>query len=120
MDRGFQRQLVHVRLNMALLKPGFDLPSQQTELPCLTINPLGDEAVEAMSAWLGGPDGKGRERALGAATMPKFIRSLVDCRGLGPQDRGYQSWRIKWFSLDQYADEPGRLQRVHRALAAAG
>jgi hypothetical protein len=121
MDRGFQRQLVHVRLNLALLKPGYDLPSRRTDdLPCLGINPLGDEAVEAMSAWLGGPEGRGRERALGAATMPKFIRSLVDCRGLGPGDRGYQSWRIKWFTLDQYSDEPERLERVRRALAAAG
>lgn len=121
MDKAFQRQLVHVRLNLALLKPGFDLPSRRAhELPCLAINPLDDDAVEAMSAWLGGPDGRGRERALGAATMPLFIRSLVACRGLGPDDRGYQTWRIKWFSLDQHSDEPDRLDRVRWALDAAG
>ncbi len=120
MDKKFQRQLVHVRLNLALLKPGYDLPSRQDELPCLTINPLGDEAVDAMSTWLGGPERKGGERALGAATMPMFIRSLVDGRGLGPDDDGYQSWRLTWFGLDQYSDEPGRLDRVRRALAEAG
>ncbi|RSM72194.1 hypothetical protein DMB66_06235 [Actinoplanes sp. ATCC 53533] len=121
MDAGFQRQLVHVRLNLALLKPGFDLPSRRADnLPCLAINPLSDDAVEAMSAHLGGPSGKGRERALGAATMPLFIRSLVECRGSGPDDRGYQTWRIKWFSLDQYSNEEGRLDRVRWALDAAG
>jgi hypothetical protein len=120
MDESFQRQLVHVRLNLALLKPGYDLPSKRTaDLSCLGLNPLDEAAVEAMSGWLGGPDGRGRERALGAATMPLFIRSLVACRGLGPDDDGYQSWRIRWFTLDQHSGEPGRLERVRRALAEA-
>jgi hypothetical protein len=120
MDAAFQRQLVHVRLNLALLKPGFDLRSGRADdLPCLTINPLNDDAVEAMSAWLGGATRRGRERALGAATMPLFIRSLVECRGLGEADRGYQTWRLNWFSLDQYSDEDGRLDRVRWALDAA-
>jgi hypothetical protein len=120
MDRGFQRQLVHIRLNLALLKPGYDLPSARVaDLPCLGFNPLDDAAVEAMSAWLAGPQGLGRERALGAATMPMFLRSLIACRGRGPDDDGYQSWRIRWFRLDHYSTEPGRLDRVRRALAAA-
>jgi hypothetical protein len=120
MDSGFQRQLVHVRLNLALLKPGFDLPSARAaELPCLAFNPLDDAAVQAMSEWLAGPTGGGRERALGAATMPMFIRSLIACRGLGRTDDGYQTWRIQWFKLDHYCGEPGRLDRVRWALDAA-
>lgn len=120
MDQGFQRQLVHVRLNLALLKPGFDLPSRRTDGPdCLALNPLDDAAVEAMSSWLGGPSGSGRERALGAATMPMFIWSLIRCRGLGPADQGYQTWRIRWFSLDQHSKEAGRLDRVRWALEQA-
>jgi hypothetical protein len=120
MDPGFQRQLVHVRLNLALLKPGYHLPSARaTDLPCLALNPLDDAAVEAMSAWLVGPTGRGHDRALGAATMPMFIRSLIDCRGRGPSDDGYQSWRLRWFAIDQYSDEPGRLDRVRWALARA-
>jgi hypothetical protein len=120
MDRGFQRQLVHVRLNLALLKPGYDLPSARAaDLPCLAFNPLDDAAVQVMSEWLAGPTGGGRERALGAATMPMFIRSLIACRGRGPADDGYQTWRITWFVLDQYSDEPGRLDRVRWALAQA-
>ncbi len=120
MEARFQRQLVHIRLNLALLRPGFDLPSAAiADLPCLAVNPLGDAAVEALSAWLGGPRLTGRERGLGAATMPLFIRSLVASRGQAGDDRGYQDWRIKWFTLDQYADETGRLERVKQALAAA-
>lgn len=120
MDSGFQRQLVHVRLNLALLKPRYDLPSARgADVACLALNPLDDAAVEAMSAWLAGPEGRGRERALGAATMPLFIRSLIACRGQCPDDDGYQSWRIKWFTLDQYSDETKRLDRVRRALAQA-
>ncbi|MGI5244366.1 hypothetical protein [Dactylosporangium sp. CA-139066] len=116
MDPGFQRQMVHVRLNLALLKPGSVLPSRRgADLPFLASDTLDEAALDAMSAWLG----RGRERGLGAATMPLFIRSLIACRGLGPDDRGYQEWRLKWFQLDQHSDEPGRLDLVHWALAEA-
>ncbi|HEX8093031.1 hypothetical protein [Jatrophihabitans sp.] len=120
MDRGFQRQLVHIRLNLALLKPGYDLPSARAaDLPCLALNPLDDAAVEAMSAWLAGPQGLGRENALAAATMPMFVRSLIACRGLGSDDNGYKSWRIKHFTYHRYFDEPERLDWITGVLAQA-
>lgn len=120
MDKSFRRQLVHVRLNLALLKPGYDLPSARAgDLPCLAMNPLDAAALEAMSQWLEA-DRRGKERALGAATMPLFIRSLVAGRGLGEDDRGYREWRIKWFGLDQYSDERDRLSHMHWALTEAG
>lgn len=120
MRREFQRQLVHVRIDIGLLKPGYDLPSQLTFAPCLRLNPLDADAVQALSAWLAeNTDGKGRWRGFGAATMPGFVRSVVACRGLGPDDHGYQDWRRTWFEHDQYADDPGRRERVEAALALA-
>jgi hypothetical protein len=114
-----QRQLVHVRLDLALLKPGYSLPSRLSFAPCLEINSLDDTAVRSLSEWLATPDDKGRWRGFEAATMPSFIRSVVASRSLGADDRGYQEWRREWFRYDQYAKESGRKDRVEAALAAA-
>jgi hypothetical protein len=115
----FQRQYVHVRLDLALLKSGYHLPAEADFAPCLELNPLDEAAVEALSEWLIVSGGRGKWRGLGAATMPSFIRSAVACRARGPEDRGYQEWRAKYFEYDQHADEAGRWERVAAALAAA-
>jgi hypothetical protein len=114
-----QRQLVHVRLDLALLKPCCDLPSRLSFAPCLELNPLSDAAVRSLSEWLATPDNKGRWRGFEAATMPSFIRSVVAFRSLGADDRGYQEWRREWFRFEQYANEDGRKDRVEAALAVA-
>jgi hypothetical protein len=113
LSAAFQRQLVHIRLNLALLRPGFELPSHRSFAPCLAHDPLDDAALEALSDWLAGPAKRGRERLFGAATMPLLIRSLSSLRASYPQ------WRRRWFCLDQYADEPGRREIVESALTAA-
>lgn len=116
----FQRQFVHVRLDLALLKPGFELRSEADFAPCLAVDPLDGTAVDALSEWLVASGDSGRWRGFGAAVMPAFIRSIVACRALGPEDRGYQEWREKYFAYDQFAAEDGRKERVAAALAAAG
>ncbi|WP_345142941.1 hypothetical protein [Dactylosporangium darangshiense] len=118
MSRTFLRQLVHLRMNIALLKPGHSLPSRRVEPECLTIDPIDGKALGEISAWMAAPTGRGNERGIGAATMPEFIRAVLDCRGLGPDDRGYHEWRRAWFRLDSYADEPGRRAHMEAALAA--
>jgi hypothetical protein len=115
----FQRQLVHVRLDLGLLKPGYDLPAAASFAPCLALNPLDDRAVTALSDWLASPEGSGQWRGFSAATMPSFIGSVLACRSLGADDRGYHEWRNAWFRLDQYADESGRRDRVDAALGPA-
>jgi hypothetical protein len=47
-----QRALLQIRLNLALLVPGYDLPSALDFVPCLAANPLDDNAVEALSECL--------------------------------------------------------------------
>ena len=76
--------------------------------------------MEELSAYLGGDNGEqGRERGIGAATMPAFIRGIRACRELGDDDRGYDEWRERWFRLDQRRNEEGRWNTVRSALAAA-
>jgi hypothetical protein len=114
------RQLVHMRLNLALLKPGHHLPSALSFPPVLERADLDDDALTALSVWLapsrGGP---GRERGIGAAMMPAVIRSIRVCRGRGSDDRSYDRWRIKWFQLDQFSNQHGRRTRLDEALAAS-
>jgi hypothetical protein len=120
MREDLARQLIHMRLNLALLKPGFHLPSQRSFHPCLTAAKLDADALEELSAYLAGDDGEqGRERGIGAATMPAFIRGIRACRELGDGDRGYEEWRERWFRLDQLRNEEGRWESVRSALAAA-
>jgi hypothetical protein len=117
-----RRQLIHMRLNLALLKPGHHLPSTLSYEPCLQYATLDAEALEALSAFLAGPEGsRGQERGIGAATMPSFIRSVIACRSQGPDldDHGYEEWRERWFRLDRYAGESARRKNVTTALAAA-
>jgi hypothetical protein len=118
MREDLARQLIHMRLNLALLKPGYHLPSKRSFDPCLSMAELDGDALEALSAYLAGEDGeRGRERGIGAATMPAFIRGIRACRGLGDGDDGYDLWRERWFRLDQLRNEPGRWDSVRWALA---
>jgi hypothetical protein len=120
MREDLARQLIHMRLNLALLKPGYHLPSKQSFHPCLADATLDADALEELSVYLGGDDGEqGRERGIGAATMPAFIRGIRSCRDLGDDDRGYEQWRERWFRLDQLRKENGRWESVLSALAAA-
>ncbi|GAA3250542.1 hypothetical protein ACFO1B_40240 [Dactylosporangium siamense] len=119
-----QRALVQLRLNLALLVPGHSLPSLETFAPCLKPDPLDDHAVEVMSVWLASKDGAGGPNhgsAIGAATLPLFVQSVIALRSLtetGDGD-GYQAWRRTWFELGRFAGEPGRRDLVGEALEIA-
>jgi hypothetical protein len=106
-----QRALLQIRLNLALLVPGFDLPSALDFVPCLAANPLDEDAVEALSECLaeGYKDGKerGRGNVLGSAVMPAFIGSVEACRAVYGFDHGYREWRQRWPILGRYAREVG-------------
>jgi hypothetical protein len=115
-----QRSLLQIRLNLALLVPGYDLPSTQDFVPCLAANPLDDNAVEKLSKCLAEKTADGRQRGdanvIGSAVMPAFIRSVEACRALYGVDQGYREWRKRWPGLDRYANEDGRPERVKAAL----
>src|SRR5262249_34999739 len=116
-----QRSLVQIRLNLALLMPGHDLPARQPFDPCLELNPLDDAAVRSLSEWLANRRNRrrrGAANATGSATMPSFIRSVADCRSFSGAGPGYHEWRAAWFELDRYASETGRETRVMAALDA--
>jgi hypothetical protein len=102
-----QRAMLQIRLNLALLVPGFDLPSALDFVPCLAANPLDEAAVEELSTCLakGYKDGKerGRGNVMGSAVMPAFIRSVEACRALYGVDHGYREWQQRWYILGRYA-----------------
>jgi len=119
-----ERSMVQLRLHLALAVPGHDFPAELVFDPCVGINPLTEEAVEAMSGWLATPDATGTRRGdanvIGSATKPSFLRSMAALRTTyGGTGGGYVEWRRAWFVLDRHADEPGRRERVERALAEA-
>jgi hypothetical protein len=117
------RSVVQLRLNMALLVPGYPLPARLVFDPCVEVDPLDDRAVEALSAWLAkNVDGKQRGDAnvIGSATKPGYIRSVLACRAAAGADAdGYLQWRQNWPVLDRYVTEPGRAERVGQALRVA-
>lgn len=113
------RSIVQLRLHLALLAPGHRLPSTLTFDPCLEFDRLDDRAVEALSAWLAETvDGRPRGDAnvIGSATKPSFVSSVEACRAAFGTTSGYREWRLRWFELDRYANEPGRRGRVERVL----
>jgi hypothetical protein len=124
------RSIIQIRLNLALLAPGYPLPSRWTFVPCLALDPLDDAAVEAMSTWLSEAGDGGRQRGdanvIGSATMPAFITSVEACRALLASPAyavahqevtgGYRDWRRRWFVLDRHAAETGRRERVEKRL----
>jgi hypothetical protein len=116
-----QRSLVQIRLNLALLEPGYPLPARQPFDPCLELNPLDDKAAQALSGWLTtkvNGQRRGDANAIGSATMPGFIRSVVGSRSLRGVDSGYHEWRAAWFELDRHASEDGRKARAMAVLDA--
>jgi hypothetical protein len=120
MRKDLARQLVHMRLKCGAAEARLPALVQQSFDPCLAHAMLDAEALEALSVYLAGADREqGRERGIGAATMPAFIRGVRACRELGANDDGYTAWRKRWFRLDQFRNEPGRWERALAALAAA-
>ncbi|HEY0697047.1 MAG TPA: hypothetical protein VGD43_04485 [Micromonospora sp.] len=119
-----QRSLVQLRLHLALAVPGHDFPATLALPSCLAVNPLTDEAVEAMSRWLAETDERGTQRGdanvVGSTTKPSFIRSLNALRETYGAVGGYPQWRRSWFVLDRHCNESGRRQRVEQALRDAG
>ena len=106
-----QRALLQIRLGLALLVPGFSLPSELDFAPCLATNPLDSNAVEALSACLaeGYKDGKerGRGNVMAGAVMPAFIRSVEACRAVYGVDHGYQEWQRRWAILGRNTSQAG-------------
>ncbi|WP_327010865.1 hypothetical protein OHA72_28530 [Dactylosporangium sp. NBC_01737] len=119
MKRDHQRALVQLRLNLALLVPGHSLPSQDPFDPCLTPDPLDDEAVTGLSSWLlqhesgGGPN---HGNIIGAATLPLFNQSVVALRSFTGNGPAYYPWRRRWYKLGRYSEQSGREARVEAAL----
>ncbi|MBM7489689.1 hypothetical protein JOD64_000911 [Micromonospora luteifusca] len=115
-----RRSVAQLRLNAAIVLPGLDLPSTLDFANLLECNPLDDDAVEAISAWLAEKDraGKihGNANAIGSVTMPAFLRGVAACRDERGVSGGYREWRQRWFVLDRYADEGDRRERAERAL----
>jgi hypothetical protein len=117
-----KRALVQLRLHLALLMPGRSLPTEEPFDPCLERDPLDDEAVAQMSGWLaqeptdGGPN---HGSTIGSAILPMFIQSVTALRSLTGDGAGYPAWRIEWFRLGRYSNEPGRMSLVQNAIAVA-
>ena len=115
-----QRSLIQLRLHLALVAPGHSLPATLRFAPCLELDVLDDDAVEALSSWLAETGDNGRRRGdanvIGSATKPGFIRSVDACRTARGVRDGYRQWRQRWFELDRYANEEGRRARVDHAL----
>jgi hypothetical protein len=103
------RAMHQLRLNVALLVPGFPLP-----------DPLDDAAVEMESRWLEDEDNGGGPKngnVMGSAIMPLFIQSVVALRSLTGDGAGYARWRQAHPRLGRYADEAGRTALIAAAMA---
>jgi hypothetical protein len=102
--RDHKRSVVQLRLEAALVLPGIDLPSKLDFAGCVTIDPLDERAVSALSSWLSSVDERGRMRGdanlIGSATMPAFIRGVEISRAAYGVAGGYREWRDAWPSLD--------------------
>ncbi|MFI5960247.1 hypothetical protein [Cryptosporangium sp. NPDC051539] len=121
-DEDHQRALVQLRLNLALLRPGYSLPSEAPFDPCLEPDPLDGKAIAALSGWLA-PASQGSTRVrgsmIGSATMPLFVQSALALRSLTGDPEDYLEWRRDWFELGRYSNQPGRRDRVEAALREA-
>jgi hypothetical protein len=116
-----QRSVMQIRLHCALVAPGHPLPSRLTFAPVLELTVLDDDAVESISTWLAEIE-NGKERGdanvIGSATMTRFVESVEKCRMEYGVREGYRKWRRRWYVLDRYAGQDGRLDRVEKILGA--
>lgn len=118
----FERSIIQLRLNLAIVNPGFELPSAHTFAPCLKRTVLDEEAIEELSQWLAQLDAKGKRRGdanvIGSATMPSYLTAIHLVRG-GTEDawKQYAEWRHRWFNLDRHVAETTRKDIVTAALA---
>jgi hypothetical protein len=111
MDDDHLRAQHQLRLNVALLVPGFPLP-----------DPLDDAEVEAESKWLMSEENGGGPKngnLMGAALMPLFIQSVVALRSLTGEGAGYAAWRARYPRLGRYAEEGNRPALIAAAMATA-
>lgn len=79
--------------------------------------------TERMSWWLAASarygTGPAHGNAIGAATLPLFIQSVIALRSRTGNGEGYLQWRREWYELGRYSAEPGRSERVETALKIA-
>lgn len=117
----FERSIIQLRLNLAIVNPGCTLPSAFAFAPCLERTVLDDDAIEELSQWLATrlPNGtlRGDANVIGSAIMPSYLSAIRLVRG-GTEKSwdAYCDWRLRWFELDKYAGEPGRRGLVTAAL----
>ena len=127
LSKDHQRSIVQLRLNLALVCPGLELPSELTpELKfadCLERSVLDADAIEELSQWLSEKDEAGKRRGdanvIGSATMPSYLESIRLVLGDDADWQRYLDWRRTWFELDRHAAEEGRFDVVMAALDAA-
>ncbi|MFC4071797.1 hypothetical protein [Actinoplanes subglobosus] len=113
-----RRGLAQLRLGVALAFPGDSLPTSGLRPQAMGLDPLDDEAAEALSELLADErtSYRGDAGAVGGATMPAFIRAVEAARSQRSAVTTYRQWRRRWPSLDRYADESGRQDRVEAVL----
>ena len=113
------RQMVQLRLMLALIAPGTKLPTRLDEfaqLPTL----LNADAVPALSGWLAA--GKHDANIIGSAMMPAYLAGLRLLIGPERWD-GYLDWRTEYIALDKHVrtgtDPIIRLAEFQRAATRA-
>lgn len=113
------RQMVQLRLMLAIVAPGIELTSALEEFSQLPAM-LDADAVTALSDWLRAGDHDAN--IIGSAMMPAYLAGLHLL--IGPQRwSSYVDWRIEHIRLDKQvrnqADPAGRLAEFRRAAARA-
>ncbi|RAO37446.1 hypothetical protein PSN13_01428 [Micromonospora saelicesensis] len=119
-----ERSVVQLRLHLALIAPGTILSSGLHFDPCVELEVLDSEAVDALSEWLGTYSKtrgqiRGDANLIGCGTKPDFIASVERLRRTAGAETDYRSWRRRWQILDRYRDEKERANRVERAFQEA-
>lgn len=123
LEPAHQRSIVQLRLNLALVCPGFELTSElSSELEfdsCLKRSVLDADAIEELSRWLANDEKGGDANVIGSATMPSYLESIRLVLNNEDDWERYLDWRRTWFELDRYAAKDDRKPLVMAALDAA-